>query len=59
MHWIIPNKILAHSSPVESEKVEEKSFLSLIDYAIVFKHFKIKCIIRLNEKQYDEKYLIS
>lgn len=51
MNWIVPNKILAFSSPTDNPKngLPPSEFLS------VFLKLKIKAIIRLNEQLYDEK----
>jgi len=59
MNWIIPNVLLAMSSPIESDEENLKSILSMKDYSITLKHFGIKSIIRLNEKQYDENKFIE
>jgi cell division cycle 14 len=51
MNWIIPNKILALSSPTErrSEGLPASFFIDK------FESMSIKAIIRLNESLYDER----
>lgn len=59
LNWIVPNQILAFSSPLQSEENSEKSFLSVKDYSIVLKQFEVKSIVRLNSKEYDESLFIQ
>lgn len=51
MNWIIPKKILALSSPsdVSKDGLPPESFIER------FKKYKVKGIIRLNEKMYNEE----
>lgn len=50
MNWIIPKKILALSSPTDNKKdgLPPQMFIEK------FKKMKIKAIVRLNEKMYDD-----
>lgn len=54
MNWIIPNKLLAFSSP-SSEKIDSdgNTLFTPEDYGVIFKNLKIKTVVRLNKEKYD------
>ena len=51
MNWIIPNRIMALSSPNSSAKSNAVKPEKILDQ---FKQNKIKHVIRLNDSLYDE-----
>lgn len=55
MNWIIPNKFLAFSTPVDSvHGIQELSF-SPDYYVPTFKKLGVGLVIRLNNKEYDRE----
>ena len=55
MHWIIPNKLLAFSSPQKHERdAHGHRCLTPKDYVSFFQSLNIGLVIRLNSKTYDE-----
>lgn len=52
MNWIIPNKMLAFSSPVEYPEAAGKTWTPE-DYSRLFKMMGITLVIRLNKAHYD------
>ncbi|OMJ90266.1 hypothetical protein SteCoe_7377 [Stentor coeruleus] len=55
-NWIIPNKILAFSSPSDNSISNDGYYvLTVKDYCQLFKYENVRTVIRLNNKTYDEK----
>lgn len=49
MNWIIPDKLLAFSSPARES---ENGDLTPEDYLPIFRELGVSCVIRLNKPQY-------
>jgi cell division cycle 14 len=56
LNWIVPNKLLAFSTPNDSETRGMRSF-SIERYAPILKKFGVKAVVRLNDRLYDESKL--
>lgn len=60
MNWIIPDKLLAFSSPSATPKNEYGNrCYTPHDYIPIFKQLNVGAVIRLNSKKYDEKIFIK
>lgn len=55
LNWVIPNKMLAFSSPYD-DSVDPQGFKLKTpkEYIPIFRQLGVKVIIRLNRKTYDE-----
>jgi cell division cycle 14 len=56
LNWIVPNKLLAFSTPNDSDARGLRSF-SIERYAPILKKFGVKAVVRLNDRLYDESKL--
>lgn len=57
INWIIPQKILAFSTPTD-KKLNPHS-LTALDYVPIFKKLGVSLVIRLNQPAYDKQAFIS
>lgn len=56
LNWIVPNKLLAFSTPNDSESRNLRSF-SVDKYIPILKRFGVQAVVRLNDRLYDESKL--
>jgi len=60
LNWIIPGKFVAFSEPVDMPRdTEGYRRFTPEDYVPIFKKFGVTRVIRLNNKQYDERRFIQ
>ena len=56
INWIIPNRMLAFSTPIESTKGDDAAFTPDF-YAPILKKLGVTMIVRLTAKDYDREVL--
>lgn len=56
LNWIVPNKLLAFSTPNDSETRGIRAF-SVDKYIPILKRFGVQAVVRLNDRLYDESKL--
>lgn len=59
LNWIIPGKIMAFSTPVDSTKDNEKSSFGPEFYIPIFKKLEISAVFRLGAKEYDREVKVK
>ena len=59
LNWIIPGKIMAFSTPVDSTNEDEKSSFGPEFYIPIFKKIEIGAVLRLGAKEYDRQVIIQ
>lgn len=58
LNWIIPDKLLAFSTPVDSADADNLTF-SPDYYVPIFKKLGVTMVIRLNSKEYNSEVRIK
>lgn len=56
LNWVVPNKLLAFSTPNDTHTNGVRSF-PVEKYAPILKKFGVKAVVRLNDRLYDESKL--
>jgi cell division cycle 14 len=53
LNWIIPNKFVAFSTPIDEARAAQEFAFSPDFYVPIFKKLGIGLVVRLNNKEYD------